>query len=159
MDKKVKTRRSQELAPSHCRLVVDRSGYPSDIPGDELDLCTRCNFSLGLLAARYYTGLSNIPVWFFQIGSQEKPSDKQSSRGKTLPLCFPGMAQLPAGYIYDRVRDRSEESHSNPKTPPGNPIYRDWRWFGNFKPDLLSSNLSQFQRTTIQYLTLHMTSL
>ena len=129
MDKKVKTRSAQELAPAHSRLVVDRSGYPPDIPGGGLDLCSCRNFSLGLLAARYYTGLSNIPVWFFQIGSQEKPSDKRSSRGKTLPVCFPGMAQLPAGYIYDRVMDHAEDSHSNPKTPSGNPIYRDWWGF------------------------------
>ncbi len=131
MDKKFKTRSAQELAPAHSRLVVDRSRYPPDIPGGGLDLSTCRNFSLGLLVARYYTGLSNIPVWFFQVGSQKKPSDKQSSRRETLPVCFPGVAQLSVGYIYDRVRDHSAEFHSDPKTSPGNPLYRHWRGIGS----------------------------
>ena len=143
MVNKTQTRITQEWATAHSRLVVDRSGYPPDTPCGELDLCTCRNFSLGLLAARYFTGLSNIPVWFFQIGSQEKPSDKQSSRGKTLPVCFPGMAQLPTGYIYDRVRDHSEESHSNPKTPPGNPLFWDWRRFGIVQLLLLLANFPE----------------
>ncbi len=148
MDKKVQTRGTQKLAPAHSRIDVDLCRYLPELLGCGVDICSRCKITLDLLAPGGHPGLFDLSVRFFPIVTEELYQDPEYDSRKTLSVCFPGMAQLPIGDIYDRVGYHIEEIHPHTKTAFRYPLYGDWWEFRALKLPLLLAYLPEQDNST-----------